>query len=330
MRILLSRTDSIGDVVLTLPMAGLIKKAMPQAEVQFLGRNYTRSVVACSEHIDRFRNWDELEKLEDKIVVQEIKDWKVDVWIHVFPVKEIAVLVRKAGIGVRIGTSGRFYHLFNCNKLVRFSRRRSDLHESQLNLTLLKPLGISDIVRLDEVSSYAAFNKIPALKDEVSVLLKKDKVRIILHPKSKGSAVEWGLENFAELIQLLNDDGYQLIVTGTKDDEKAIGSKLPFNNSNVLNLLGRLSLDDLISLISQCDALVAASTGPLHLAGIMNIRAIGLFSPRRPIHPGRWSPIGEKSTSLVSDEDCQNCKKGKDCECIKEISAKHLASLFDN
>jgi heptosyltransferase-3 len=52
--IIISRTDSIGDVVLTLPMAGIIKQFLPQSNIIFLGRNYTKDVIALSEHVDEF------------------------------------------------------------------------------------------------------------------------------------------------------------------------------------------------------------------------------------------------------------------------------------
>ena len=63
MNILLSRTDSIGDVILTIPMAGYIKQKLPEAKVFFLGKTYTKAIVESSEYIDEFINWDELSKL---------------------------------------------------------------------------------------------------------------------------------------------------------------------------------------------------------------------------------------------------------------------------
>ena len=51
-KILISRTDSIGDVILTLPMAGLIKKNYPDSVIFFLGRTYTKETIALSKHID--------------------------------------------------------------------------------------------------------------------------------------------------------------------------------------------------------------------------------------------------------------------------------------
>jgi heptosyltransferase-3 len=83
--IIISRTDSIGDVVLTLPMAGLIKKFYPQSKVIFLGKTYTEPVVALSKHVDEFINWDELQKLPNTVEV--LKSYKADVLYMFFPIK---------------------------------------------------------------------------------------------------------------------------------------------------------------------------------------------------------------------------------------------------
>lgn len=48
----------------------------------------------------------------------------------------------------------------------------------------------------------------------------------------------------------------------------------------------------------------------------------------RPIHPGRWMPVGEKSKYLVLDKDCKDCKKSKDCHCIREIKSKQIVDLL--
>ena len=72
--------------------------------------------------------------------------------------------------------------------------------------------------------------------------------------------------------------------------------------------------------------MVACSTGPLHIAGICRIQAIGLFSARRPIHPGRWKPLGALSKAIVYDNSCPICAKKKECSCIEKISAETILS----
>ena len=96
------------------------------------------------------------------------------------------------------------------------------------------------------------------------------------------------------------------------------------------DLTGKLSLNQLIAFINHCNGLVAASTGPLHIAAALNKKAIGLFVPKRPMHPGRWQPLGLDAHVIVFDENCERCKNGKDCNCITKISPEQVLDLLTN
>ena len=289
-KIVISRTDSIGDVALTLPMVGILKAKFPKATIIFLGNTYTQPIINCSTHVDEIWQWAELQKMEDQAQIKWLKNQNVDVFIHVFPRREIARLAQKAKVKYRIGTSHRLFHLLTCNYRVNFSRKKALLHESQLNIKLLKPLGINKIYSLKTLSKQTGFTKIPALPPSFKALLSKDKKNLIFHPKSKGSALEWGVENFIELAKELTK--YEVFFTGTEEEGTSFRSKLP-NMPHIHDLSGQMNLNELIAFIHAADGLMAASTGPLHIAGLSNIKTIGLFTPRKPLHFGRWQPLGE-------------------------------------
>lgn len=323
--IMISRTDSIGDVVLTLPMAGVIKKFYPNSKIIFLGKTYTKPVVALSEHINEFINWDELQKMPNAVDV--LKKYNTDIFIHVFPNKEIAKMVKAANIPLRIGTFGRLHHILTCNKKILFTRKKSDLHESQLNLKLLSPLGITQHFELNELATFYGFSKIPTLKPELKNIIDNNRKNIILHPKSKGSAKEWGLDNYLQLAELLPKDQFKVFISGTEEEGKLIGNTFKFDE-NIVSLIGKLSLTDFIAFIANTDGLVAASTGPLHIAAALNKKAIGLYSPKRPIHPGRWKPVGQHAQAVVFEPTCEKCSKGLDCDCISKIEPKTVIKLL--
>lgn len=322
--IILSRTDSIGDVVLTLPMAGYLKKHFPECRVIFLGRNYTKEVVRLSEFVDEFLSWDDLKSMSSHECSGRLK---ADVIVHVFPVKEIAQAAKKAGIPWRVGTTNRVFHWATCNHKIKLSRRNSDLHEAQLNIKLLEFLNIDTGIALENISKYYGFTKTEPLNDEYRKLINENTINVILHPKSKGSAREWGLENFSGLIKSLPKDRYTIYISGTKEEGEMI-KPLVQKHPEVINLTGRLNLGQFISFIQHCDALVAASTGPLHIASALNKDAIGLFAPMKPIDPGRWRPLGENAHYLVLNKECNDCKKSKNCHCIREITVKQVVDLL--
>lgn len=322
--IIISRTDSIGDVILTLPMASYLKTLFPSCKISFLGRNYTKDVIACCKDVDAFLSFDTFLELSERDAIQQLKNVNADVFIHVFPRKELARWAKKAQITYRIGTSHRLYHLNSCNKRVSFSRKKSNLHESQLNLKLLAPLGFHGTPDLMEIGQKLKFSPSLEKSEKVNSILHPDKKNIILHPKSQGSAVEWGLKNFSSLCVELDKQGFYPIFTGTKNEGILVGKEIKLAQLPAKTTFGELSLSELILLISKSDALIAASTGPLHIAGALNIKALGLFSPRKPIHPGRWMPLGGESKALVYNHHCEKCSKNKPCNCIRKITVEQV------
>ena len=213
-KIIISRTDAIGDVVLTLPMAGVLKHYFPDCKIFFFGRTYTEAVIRLSKHVDEFINYDLFLKSGNK--KKFLQSFDADTIIHVFPRKEIASAAKQAGIKNRIGTSHRVYHWLNCNYKVPLGRKNSALHESQLNLKLLQPLGIENDFSLTEVASYYGFEKVKPLRDDLKNLIDKNKFNLILHPKSHASAREWSLENFKSLIHQLPKDKIKIFITGNR------------------------------------------------------------------------------------------------------------------
>lgn len=329
-RIIISRTDSIGDVMLTLPMCVWLKKKIENVELVYLGRGYTQPVVDCFSVIDEFVDWNVVEKLPTSQRTEALKELNADAIIHVFPNKDIAALAKKARIPMRIGTSHRSFHLLTCSHRLNFSRKNSNLHESQLNFELLKPFGLTEIPSLEAVIGMTREFKVPECKlpAEIQSELDKNQKTVILHPKSQGSAMEWPMKCYLSLADQLVEKGYTVFFTGTEKEGTQFRSRLP-ENERIVDVTGKLTLTELICFISQVKNLVACSTGPLHIAGFTGIRTIGLFSPRKPIHPGRWQALGPKVSIVLNDPDCPVCKKKKPCQCILEIPVEKVLAEIE-
>ena len=101
------------------------------------------------------------------------------------------------------------------------------------------------------------------------------------------------MDKFIDLAKSLDSNRYNIFFTGTESESKYFRDKLP-QQINIIDLSGKMTLDELISFISNSDLLLACSTGPLHIAGLCNIKTIGLFTAKRPLHYGRWQPLGNQ------------------------------------
>lgn len=313
-RVIISRTDSLGDVVLCLPVAAILKRLFPACTVIFLGKAYTRDLILCCDNVDEFADWDALKQEPDGL-----RSLRADAILHIFPVPDIAASAYEAGIPLRLGSTGRMYHWKYCNKLVRLSRRHSKLHEAQLNLKLLVPLGAKRSFSLNEIQDLYGLTRLPHLSDEQKILLDPDCFNLIIHPGSQGSAREWGYDNFAALAGLLPAGRYRVFVTGSGKESDAIRETLIKQYPQLIDCSGRFSLAGLIAFIANADGIVAGSTGPLHIAAALGRTAIGIYPPIRPMHPGRWAPLGPCAYTLVSPRNCSRCRKTGVCQCMQEI-----------
>jgi heptosyltransferase III len=324
--IILSRPDNLGDAVVTLTTAGWIKHHAPQTRIIALVKQYTLPIWTNCIHIDAVITLDELERKGDRGAAEHLRSLKADAIVHVFPHRAVARWAKAAGIPRRIGTGHRWWHWFTCNERVSFSRKRSLLHEAQLNIKLLAPFGIpmpADVKALVPHIGLVA----PPASEKVKRLIRADRRNMIVHPL-KGSGVEWGLSNFAELIRSLDPAVWHCIITGTADEAQRYHPQLPVDLPHVTDAGGQLDLEELLQLMPWCNGLVAASTGPLHMAAACGIRAIGLFSMMRPIFPARWAPLGVDAHYLVNDPNCEQCASGKRCDCITRIPPSRVKELL--
>src|SRR5664279_544218 len=168
--IILSRTDSIGDVVLTLPVAKMLKDYFPGIKIAFLGRGYTRPVIIACKYVDEFIDVDDF--LKNDVAVC---DQQPEAILHIFPVSAIAKRATQLHIPLRIGTRNRLYHWLTCNKLVRLSRKNSSLHEAQLNLQLLGAFGINKPFSLSEIAGSFGLVNLQPLQPRFAELIRPGK-----------------------------------------------------------------------------------------------------------------------------------------------------------
>lgn len=316
-RVIVSRTDSIGDVLLTLPMIAWLKTHFPSITILFLGKGYTKSIVEAYTLVDEFIDWNDYNKLSGNAQTALFSKLNADAIIHVFPQKEIASLAKKARIKTRVGTSHRLYHLWTCTEKVSFTRKNSDLHEAQLNHALLKPFGLSELPSLEEIKQTTTNFMVPSVK--LPVAFSTLTSYSVFHPKSQGSAKEWPMKKYVEAALILAEKGKTVVFTGTEAEGKLFREQLP-KHVNIIDSTGLLTLEQLMVLIQKAKNLVACSTGPLHIAAYLGVNTIGLYSPKRPIHPGRWSALGKNVNIVLHDENCADCDAKKDCNCVSLIS----------
>jgi heptosyltransferase III len=322
--LLIVRTDRIGDVVLSLPLAGIIKKHFPGCRVTFLVREYTKSIAESNPLIDEILI---LKENNGKILLKDnislLSEHKFDSAIIVSPSFITAFLIFLSSIKFRIGTGYRWYS-FLFNEKIYEHRKYGEKHELEFNVDLLTPFNIKENINFENVKFdfFADGNK----KSEIEKILKNEKIIvgkkpiIIIHPGSGGSAIDWPLNRFKELITaILSEIDVEILLTGSVS-ERALCEELTVSE-NVRNYAGRFDLAELIALIDVCDIFISNSTGPIHIAAALGKYTIGFYPKIPACSPERWGPYTSRRAIFTPALECSNCTR-KQCEesdCMNSI-----------
>lgn len=293
--ILVAREDAMGDVILALPVCGLIKKYYPSCKVTFLGRTYTKSIALTSIYVDEFLNYDEWHNKSSGEITDYLKAQKIDTVIHLVSVTRVLKECWNAKIKLRVGGTNKLPYWLYCNRLIPFSRKRARLSESQLNIKLLRAINIKERPQRNEVYKYYGFTNIAALDNDKQHLIDPEKFNIILHPLSNKNAKEWGLQNFSALIKLIERKNFKIFITGSEKEKELLSPWLQQHKNEVTDLTGMLNTDQLIAFIAATDGLIASSTGPIHIAAAAGIQTLGLYEDKWTKRGERWGPIGKNA-----------------------------------
>jgi len=315
-KFLLVRTDRLGDVILSTPVATALKKRWPDAHVTFLARRYTAEVLRCHPHVDEI-----IEPGDSASLIATLREKKFDAAIMLHPRPQLAWAIWRSGIAQRIGTGYRWYS-FLFNRRVFEHRKNAARHEAEYNLRLLRPLGIADA----PVEFH--FSLSPNERERIDAKLKAlgaGAHPFILHPGSGGSARDWPPENFARLADRLQETGAQVMLTGATNETDLINEILQLTQTKPISLCGRLSITELAVLCQRAAVFVSNSTGPLHLAVMVGAPVVAFYPPIQACRPERWGPYGRSAEVLMSQQDeCGRCRgaKTKICDCMQAISVQ--------
>lgn len=329
-RILIVRTDRIGDVILTLPMAQVLKQHFPAIQVSMLIRRYTRELVEGNPWVDEVLFYDEDDRpLPFRMMVRILRQRNFDAAVLTYPRFRLALLLMLAGIRTRIGTGYRWYSFLITDRVFEH-RKDARRHELEYNLNLLRELDPA-------LARATAVPELPVRDDdrfEMRERLRRAKVAegdllVIVHPGSGGSARDWPAQNFEELVRrLMRVPNVAVIVTGSAA-ERPLVERVVAGTPGVVTMAGELTLRQFGALSSLAKVFISNSTGPIHIAAAVGTFVVGLYPQVTPLSPARWSPVTSKKIVLSpagKPPDCRKCESGAStpCECMESISVDRV------
>ncbi len=149
----------------------------------------------------------------------------------------------------------------------------------------------------------------------------------ILHPfvSAFGRFKEWPEERFAALARALRARGHRVWLTAAPEDDARRDRILAASDGDAEPAPPTRSARELAALIRLSRGVIAADTGPLHLAAFAGVPVVGLFGPKDPQIYGPWS---DRAAVRRGDVPCSPCTLRR-CDhaiCMQSIGVEAVLS----
>ena len=299
MNVLLVRPDGIGDEILSLPVATALRRMMPGARLSFLSSAYAAPVLAHHPDLDEVLTVTGQERLGELV---RLFKRNVDAAIFLKPFRRLMTAAWLARVPLRVGTGYRWYS-FLLNRRVYEHRSDFSRHESAYNLGLLRGLGLFPgevtpprLVVTDKEREWGR-----------SLLGESSRLRVVVHPGGFSSRL-WKPVHYRNLVLHLAQAGREVLLTGNAAERDKFRMEAGISQwpNGVRDLMGTLTIRQLMVVITESHAVVSLATGPMHLAAALGIPTVSIFDPRRNNSPTRWQPLG---TGVVLKPEVPTCEK---------------------
>jgi len=309
-RILIFNSAFPGDIVLTTPLVRALYERFPGAYLAFCSTPAGVRLLAGLSYLDRLIVYDKHghERGITGLIktVMQLRSERFDIVFSVHRSMRTALLLRLAGIPVRVGfaqSSGSFFYTLTVS-------REPALHETERNLSLLKPFGVDP----GEVSKKPV---LPVTGEEANHVFGQLGVGlprgggplVIVAPGSVWGTKRWLSVRFARLIDLLTADYQaQIIVVGSALDRGQADQVIAQCKSPVLDLVGMTDLRQLCALIRKADLLVTGDSAPMHIAWAFDIPTVAIFGATTP--KLGFAPLSQRCRVVeVEGLECRPCSE---------------------
>ncbi len=336
--ILVVRTDRLGDVVLTTPVLQAVKEAWPQAKVSILVQPEMKWLVVGHPFVDDVLIFDRQEKHQGLRVIRlirELKEKRFDLAIVLHTKRITNLICFLSGIPNRIGYKNDKWGFFLTHGLPD-DRALGTKHEVQYCLDVLHVVGIHrDFLRPVLPESIEADQQIEELLRNFNIAAKNKLV--VVHPDASCPSKRWPIQHYMELINLIkaNKPEVVIVLVGSQQTVQRLRAYHSLLKYPVIDLMGKTTISQLISLLKLSHLVISNDSGPMHLTSARNVNTptIAIFGRNQPgLNPPRWRPLAEKSVVFHKDVGCNPCLAHRcqiNFKCLEVITPKEVFEAFD-
>ncbi len=329
-KILIFNTAFPGDIILTTPLIRAVYNRFPGAYLAFCTTPSGVRLLAGLSYLDRLIVYDKHNA--DRGIsgmlrtALRIRDERFDMAVSVHRSARSALLLRMAGMPVRVG--------FGTSAMASLYTHRVDrprqIHETLRNIGLMAPFGV-------DPASSPSRPLLPVTGEEANHVFgvlgidlpRGDGPVVTVAPGSVWGTKRWLAERYGQLIdELVGQLGARVIMVGGTTDRQQAQKVLDSCKSPVLDMVGLTDLRELCALIRKSSLVVTGDSAPMHVAWAFDTPTVAVFGATVPALG--FAPISERCRIVelrglecrpCSDHGPQQCPRGH-FQCMKGVSVE--------
>ena len=319
MKILVVRLSSLGDILHLFPAISDLRGCFPDAVIHWLVEPAFAEMAGWHQAVNKViivplrrhkKSWWKIPQLL-RGLKRQLRTENYDLVLDAQGLLKSALLARLAGADIygfdkdsaRESLAARFYKKTACVV--------PGLHVIEKNRQLVAQLFGADIRQPADfgLDAFRRLQMASGLPEHLKSFIELPSI-VLLHGTTWNSKY-WPESSWLELVRLLTRQGWRCLLPWGNEEEQQRASRLACVPQ--AQVLPRLSLTDLVSLLLHAQGFVSVETGIGHLAAVLDVPGIMLHGPTDPNYSGI---PGKSCLHITSGLDCSPCFK-RDCPLLE-------------
>jgi lipopolysaccharide heptosyltransferase I len=285
-RFLVIRMGSMGDIVHTLPAVAALRDAFSEAQIDWLVETKWLALLEGNREINAVIPIERKELGSVAGTVKRLRSAEYSTTIDFQGLYKSAALALASGAPRRIGFAGDFAREPAAALMYNSPVIPAGQHVVEQNLSLAEFAGAHrGVIRFTLPRDAEAESRM-ARQLEANQL----EEFFVLSPGGGWRSKCWPTERYGQLHRHLEEHlGWRGIISyGPGEEALCVEACRAAGNSRPLPL--PMNLGELMAVLRRARFVVAADTGPLHLAAALGTPVIGLYGPTDPARNGPYPP----------------------------------------
>lgn len=330
MKVLILRSDHLGDNILTIPLVLTLVESGYEVFVLCLEKwlsvwenlpNTTAIPLseASNNYFQDVKNWtSQICCLQPDILFVTEKKWK------------LLLASFFSNVPHRYCTTCGLPGLLTFHRCLRSKLKSNPRHMTDVWLDLARALHIPEKNLINKPQLFLSESEI-LVGEQLwqSHFPSSNRIRVIIHPFHGGSSCHPKLEIYLQTAKEIQNTA-DVLITGLMEELSLIQSQIPVN-SHLQMLKEPLTLRQLFALVARADLLICGSTGILQISSALNVPSISLFCAHPYVNSILWGSFAEKAYVLSpSKEWCLSHRNNSNsnCQMIKGPSANNIIEVY--